>query len=115
MYYSTGSAEWHQPGQPATNFHQQLYPTENRFLTDNLFHQYRALPPYYPDYHHAAVAAVAAPTAAYNGYLDVSSPPPRYGTYTYVQFLFVIFYIVSRDSVYSIQKGFIVILKNTSN
>ncbi|KAF4518359.1 hypothetical protein B566_EDAN007086 [Ephemera danica] len=78
MYYSTGTGDWHQASQAAPNFHQQLYPSDNRFLADNLFHQYRALPPYYPDYHHAAVAAVAAPAAAYNGYLDVSSPPPRY-------------------------------------
>ncbi|KAL1132034.1 hypothetical protein AAG570_011642, partial [Ranatra chinensis] len=50
------------------NFHQTLY--DNRFLastTENLFHQYRPLPPYYGDYH--------TPTAPYpdsNGFIDVS-------------------------------------------
>ncbi|RZF39941.1 hypothetical protein LSTR_LSTR002344 [Laodelphax striatellus] len=55
------------------NFHQSLY--ENRFLptTDNLFHQYRSLGTYYPDYHHTT-----APTPyVSNGFLDIS---PRGGT-----------------------------------
>ncbi|XP_039287777.1 aryl hydrocarbon receptor protein 1 [Nilaparvata lugens] len=54
------------------NFHQSLY--ENRFLpaTDNLFHQYRSLGTYYPDYHHSQPTPYVS-----NGFLDIS---PRGGT-----------------------------------
>ncbi|XP_063234069.1 aryl hydrocarbon receptor isoform X2 [Bacillus rossius redtenbacheri] len=55
----------------AGSFHQGLYasPLDNRFLasSETLFHQYRPLGSYYPDYH-------AAPYVG-NGFLDVS---PRY-------------------------------------
>lgn len=55
----------------AANFHQSLYPgaaLDNRFLaTENLFHQYRPLGSYYPDYH----AAAATPYVG-NGFLDMS-------------------------------------------
>ena len=57
------------------NFHQSLYPAaaalDNRFLaatTENLFHQYRPLGTYYPDYHHAA----ATTPYVSNGFLDMS-------------------------------------------
>ncbi|XP_030756957.1 aryl hydrocarbon receptor protein 1 [Sitophilus oryzae] len=56
----------------ATNFNHTLYPTatalDNRYLTttENLFHQYRPLSTYYPEYHHAT------PTTPYNGFLDVT-------------------------------------------
>lgn len=57
-----------------SNFQHSLYPTatalDNRYLTttENLFHQYRPLSSYYPEYHHS-------PTSAYvgNGFLDMSS------------------------------------------
>ncbi|XP_067013503.2 aryl hydrocarbon receptor protein 1 [Anabrus simplex] len=62
------------------NFHQTLYPAaaalDNRFLaatTENLFHQYRPLGTYYPDYHHAA----ATTPYVSNGFLDMS---PRAST-----------------------------------
>ncbi|XP_060526861.1 aryl hydrocarbon receptor isoform X2 [Cylas formicarius] len=57
----------------ATNFNHSLYPTatapDNRYLatTENLFHQYRPLSTYYPEYHHGA------PSAPYNGFLDMTS------------------------------------------
>ncbi|KAJ9595259.1 hypothetical protein L9F63_013447, partial [Diploptera punctata] len=57
------------------NFHQTLYPAaaalDNRFLaatTENIFHQYRPLGTYYPDYHHAA----ATTPYVSNGFLDMS-------------------------------------------
>ena len=64
------------------NFHQTLYPAaaalDNRFLaatTENIFHQYRPLGTYYPDYHHAA----ATTPYVSNGFLDMS---PRATTCT---------------------------------
>ncbi|KAJ8937487.1 hypothetical protein NQ314_011877, partial [Rhamnusium bicolor] len=58
-----------------SNFQHGLYPTptalDNRYLTttENLFHQYRPLSSYYPDYHHSPA------TTPYvgNGFLDMSS------------------------------------------
>ncbi|XP_073994544.1 aryl hydrocarbon receptor spineless isoform X3 [Rhodnius prolixus] len=49
------------------NFHQSLY--DNRFLTsttDNLFHQYRPLGTYYPDYHASTSPYVS------NGFLEMA-------------------------------------------
>ncbi|KAJ8954948.1 hypothetical protein NQ318_000378, partial [Aromia moschata] len=58
-----------------SNFQHGLYATptalDNRYLTttENLFHQYRPLTSYYPDYHHSPA------TSPYvgNGFLDMSS------------------------------------------
>lgn len=58
-----------------SNFQHGLYPTptalDNRYLasTENLFHQYRPLSSYYPDYHHSPA------TTPYvgNGFLEMSS------------------------------------------
>lgn len=66
-----------------SNFQHSLYPTpaalDNRYLTttDNLFHQYRPLSSYYPEYHHTAS------TTPYvgNGFLDMSSRTPGVPTY----------------------------------
>ncbi|CAH2008226.1 unnamed protein product [Acanthoscelides obtectus] len=59
-----------------SNFQHTLYPPtatalDNRYLatTDNLFHQYRPLGTYYPDYHASATAAGYVS----NGFLDASS------------------------------------------
>nr|CAH7757950.1 unnamed protein product [Callosobruchus chinensis] len=59
-----------------SNFQHTLYPTtatalDNRYLatTENLFHQYRPLGTYYPDYHASATAAGYVS----NGFLDASS------------------------------------------
>lgn len=51
--------------------HQPLYDNRLPYLTstDNLFHQYRPLTNYYPDYHSAA----ATPPYVSNGFLDISS------------------------------------------
>lgn len=55
----------------STNFQHSLYPPtaiDNRFLTtDNLFHQYRPLGTYYPEYHTAATSPYVS-----NGFLDMS-------------------------------------------
>lgn len=59
----------------SANFQHSLYSTptalDNRYLTttENLFHQYRPLGSYYPEYHHTA------PTTPYvgNGFLDMPS------------------------------------------
>lgn len=66
-----------------SNFQHGLYPTapalDNRYLTttENLFHQYRPLSTYYPDYHHAPA------TSPYvgNGFLDMSSRTTAVPTY----------------------------------
>ncbi|CAH1134245.1 unnamed protein product [Ceutorhynchus assimilis] len=56
----------------ASNFNHTLYPTatalDNRYLTttENIFHQYRPLGTYYPEYHHAT------PSTPYNGFLDMT-------------------------------------------
>lgn len=65
-----------------SNFQHSLYPTptalDNRYLTttENLFHQYRPLTSYYPDYHHSP----AASPYVSNGFLDM---PSRSGVPTY--------------------------------
>uniref|UniRef100_A0AAR5QH84 Aryl hydrocarbon receptor n=1 Tax=Dendroctonus ponderosae TaxID=77166 RepID=A0AAR5QH84_DENPD len=73
----------------APNFNHTLYPTatalDNRYLTttDNIFHQYRPLSTYYPEYHHAT------PSSTYNGFLDMtprayeaaSTTPTHHATY----------------------------------
>ncbi|XP_069695320.1 aryl hydrocarbon receptor protein 1 isoform X2 [Periplaneta americana] len=78
-YPSTSPADTYM-GHPG-NFHQTLYPAaaalDNRFLaatTENLFHQYRPLGTYYPDYHSAATTPYVS-----NGFLDMS---PRATTCT---------------------------------
>lgn len=66
-----------------SNFQHSLYPTptalDNRYLatTENLFHQYRPLSSYYPDYHHSSA------TSPYvgNGFLDMPSRPAAVPTY----------------------------------
>ncbi|CAH0553169.1 unnamed protein product [Brassicogethes aeneus] len=66
-----------------SNFQHSLYPTptalDNRYLTttENLFHQYRPLSTYYPDYHHAP----AASPYVGNGFLEMSSRTPAVPTY----------------------------------
>ncbi|RZB39390.1 PAS 3 domain containing protein [Asbolus verrucosus] len=63
-----------------SNFQHGLYPTptalDNRYLatTENLFHQYRPLSSYYPDYHHSPTAS---PYVG-NGFLDMSSRATTY-------------------------------------
>ncbi|KAK9679651.1 hypothetical protein QE152_g39821 [Popillia japonica] len=57
-----------------SNFQHTLYPSttalENRYLTttENLFHQYRPLSTYYPDYHSPAASPYVG-----NGFLEMSS------------------------------------------
>lgn len=59
----------------SANFQHSLYPSaattalDNRYLatTDNIFHQYRPLTTYYPEYHHTSA------TPGYNGFLDMQS------------------------------------------
>lgn len=66
-----------------SNFQHSLYPTasalDNRYLTttENLFHQYRPLSTYYPDYHHSPA------TSPYvgNGFLEMSSRTSAVPTY----------------------------------
>lgn len=66
-----------------SNFQHSLYPTpaalDNRYLTttENLFHQYRPLSTYYPDYHHSPT------TSPYvgNGFLDMPSRASAVPTY----------------------------------
>lgn len=56
-----------------SNFQHGLYPTatalDNRYLTttENLFHQYRPLSTYYPEYHHSP----AASPYVSNGFLEM--------------------------------------------
>ncbi|XP_049846591.1 circadian locomoter output cycles protein kaput [Schistocerca gregaria] len=61
-------------GHSNSNFHQSLYSStalDNRFLaTDNLFHQYRPLGTYYPEYHPAATTPYVG-----NGFLEMSTRP----------------------------------------
>lgn len=66
-----------------SNFQHSLYPTppalDNRYLssTENLFHQYRPLTTYYPDYHTTAASPYVS-----NGFLEMSTrtPVPAYDT-----------------------------------
>lgn len=58
-----------------SNLQHSFYPTptalDNRYLaatTENLFHQYRPLSTYYPDYHHTT-----SPSPYGNGFLDMTS------------------------------------------
>ncbi|KAK9880260.1 hypothetical protein WA026_010135 [Henosepilachna vigintioctopunctata] len=66
-----------------TNFQHSLYPStaalDNRYLTatDNLFHQYRPLSTYYPDYHHSA----SSTPYVGNSFLDMSSRTTTVPTY----------------------------------
>ncbi|XP_044729654.1 aryl hydrocarbon receptor protein 1 [Chrysoperla carnea] len=49
----------------SANFQHSLYPaTAGYATTDNLYHQYRPLTSYYPEFHHTTA------TPAYNGFLD---------------------------------------------
>lgn len=66
-----------------SNFQHSLYPApaalDNRYLatTENLFHQYRPLSSYYPDYHHSSA------TSPYvgNGFLEMPSRATAVPTY----------------------------------
>lgn len=69
-----------------SNFQHSLYPTsatlDNRYLTttENIFHQYRPLSSYYPDYHSPATTPYVG-----NGFLEMSSRTtavPAYDTVT---------------------------------
>lgn len=77
--YPTTTAD-HSLSYMTSNFQHSLYPTptalDNRYLTttENLFHQYRPLSSYYPEYHHAPTAS---PYVG-NGFLEM---PSRSGSY----------------------------------
>nr|XP_023021718.1 aryl hydrocarbon receptor protein 1-like [Leptinotarsa decemlineata] len=73
--YPTATADHSLSYMSHSNFQHSLYPApsalDNRYLTttENLFHQYRPLGTYYPDYHHSPT------TSPYvgNGFLEMSS------------------------------------------
>lgn len=73
--YSSAGAEHGLSYMSHSNFQHSLYPApaalDNRYLTttENLFHQYRPLSTYYPEYHHSPTAS---PYVG-NGFLDMSS------------------------------------------
>ncbi|XP_044757258.1 aryl hydrocarbon receptor protein 1 isoform X1 [Coccinella septempunctata] len=81
--YSTPSSDHSLPYMGHTNFQHTLYPSpatlDNRYLTatDNLFHQYRPLSTYYPDYHHST----ASTPYVGNSFLDMSPRTPTVPTY----------------------------------
>lgn len=66
-----------------SNFQHGLYPTsatlDNRYLTttENIFHQYRPLGSYYPDYHSPAASPYVG-----NGFLEMSSRTTAYDAVT---------------------------------
>lgn len=73
--YASASADHSlSPYMSHSNFQHTLYPSttalENRYLTttENLFHQYRPLSTYYPDYHTSAASPYVG-----NGFLEMSS------------------------------------------
>ncbi|CAG9839911.1 unnamed protein product [Diabrotica balteata] len=89
--YSSATAEHSLSYMSHSNFQHSLYPTptalDNRYLTttENLFHQYRPLSTYYPEYHHSPTAS---PYVG-NGFLEMpsrtydpsSSTPSHHTTY----------------------------------
>ncbi|XP_050513633.1 neuronal PAS domain-containing protein 2 [Diabrotica virgifera virgifera] len=89
--YSSATAEHSLSYMSHSNFQHSLYPTptalDNRYLTttENLFHQYRPLTTYYPEYHHSPTAS---PYVG-NGFLEMpsrtydpsSSTPSHHTTY----------------------------------